>query len=92
MDGYIIEMNKKFDYDNRLAHLQGAYFLQALFASVGNMFSKKGTKPIEYPKEPFDLGSSEKELSEDEIQKQRDAFVAQLMVMKSNFELSKKEV
>ncbi len=40
-------------YENEKMWLQGLYFLQALNASVGNMFLKIGQKPCTYPEEPF---------------------------------------
>lgn len=39
----------------------GLYFVSALNATVGNMFRKKGTKPIEYLKEPLPLTDAEVE-------------------------------
>ena len=40
---------------NMLLHLEGMYFIDALLATVGNMFRGKGSKSFEYPKEPFTL-------------------------------------
>lgn len=37
------------------AWLNGMYVLNALNASVGNMFRKTGQTPIEYPKEPISM-------------------------------------
>ena len=48
--------------------LQGIYMTHALQSTVGNMFIKKGAKPIEYPKEP--LAITEKEVKE---RQERDA-------------------
>lgn len=70
-------------------HLQGQYFAHALNSTVGNMFKKKGKAPNKYPEKPFALNDN-RELSEDELQKQRELFVAKLMVMKSNFDLNHK--
>lgn len=52
------------------------------------MFSGKSSKKYEYPSKPFDL--YKKELTEDELQKQRELFVAKLMAMQTNFELNHK--
>ena len=87
-----IRTKKRIEEENYIAYLNGAYVMKALYASVGNMFSSKNAKQIEYPKEPFSLGLSKKEsLSEKELTKQREQFLAQLMTMQTNFELSKKE-
>ena len=40
---------------NMLYHLEGMYFMDALLATVGNMFRSKGAKAFEYPKEPITL-------------------------------------
>lgn len=40
---------------NMLMHLEGMYFVDALLATVGNMFRGKGQKAFEYPKEPYSL-------------------------------------
>ena len=40
---------------NMMYHLEGMYFMDALLATVGNMFKSKGHKPFEYPKEPYTL-------------------------------------
>lgn len=53
------------------------------------MFRKQGQKAHEYPRKPFDFNAP-KELTEDEIKKKREAFVASLMVMKSNFDAEHK--
>lgn len=63
------------------------YFAEALRATVGNMFKKKSAKPYDYPKKPYEFNENV-ELTEDELQRQRELFVARLEVMKTNFELS----
>ena len=40
---------------NMMFHLEGMYFVDALLATVGNMFRSKGQRAFEYPKEPFSL-------------------------------------
>ena len=40
---------------NMLMHLEGMYFMDALLATVGNMFRGRGQKAFEYPKEPYTL-------------------------------------
>lgn len=40
---------------NTMNYYLGAYFREALISTVGNMFSKKGTKQMEYPDKPFEI-------------------------------------
>ena len=40
---------------NQDAWLQGAYFVRALDAVVGNAFRQKGQKAAEYPEKPIEL-------------------------------------
>lgn len=39
--------------------MQGIYMRDALLCTVGNMFSGKGTTPIEYPKEPYPITAAQ---------------------------------
>lgn len=82
---------RKYDvqYQNSLAHLYGRYMMEALDATVVNMFHKKTTKPHEYPEKPLEIKEN-KEMTEEEIQKQREVFMAKLMVMKTNYDLNHK--
>ena len=75
---------------NIIAHLQGQYFMEALYATVGNMFSGKTVKKHKYPEKPYELYKN-KELTEEDLQKQRELFVARLMAMQTNFELNHKD-
>lgn len=90
IEGRKQRIKEKTEYDNYISYIQGAYFADALKATVGNMFKKNNSKPYEYPKKPYDL-NEKKELTEEELQKQRELFVAKLQVMKANFELSRKD-
>lgn len=69
---------------NMLMHLQGQYFMEALLATVGNMFRGKGQRPHEYPKEAYTLdleyeeGLDIKNDEEKEIARQRRNFVNNL--------------
>lgn len=52
---------------NEMLWMQGIYVRDALLATVGNMFSGKGSKPITYPKEPYPVTTvqvAEKEKAE----------------------------
>ena len=69
----------------------GNYGISALIVAIDRCFGGKKSK-AEYIKEPI-LSQTLKNggLTEEEIQKQRELFVAKLQVMKTNFELSKKD-
>lgn len=66
---------------NMLMHLQGMYMVDALLATVGNMFRGKSQKAFQYPKEPytfdFDYEEGLEEKDRDIAIKRRD-FVTQL--------------
>lgn len=51
---------------NQDAWLQGAYFLRALDAVVGNAFRQKGQKASTYPEEPIELNIEENRKQEKE--------------------------
>ena len=98
----IIEAHKaafkiKKEEENTFAYLQGIYVRDALAATVGNMFKKKGAKAIEYPSEPYDLysqssnnsGESDGGMSEDEKRRKTEALFGMLRLMQANFEISK---
>ena len=77
------------EQDNLQHMWWGNYGISALIVAIDKCFSKK--QKAEYIKEPilsktFENGG----LTEEEIQKQRELFVAKLQVMQTNFELSKK--
>lgn len=74
--------------NNVLYHLLGQYVAEAIQATIGNAHRKKGTKPHEYPKKPFEIKDSQNNYSEKELQKQRELFVMKLMAMQSNYEIS----
>lgn len=71
---------------NMIAHLQGAYMVEALTATVGNMFSK-GSR-YKYPDKPYEIGgTSSDEMSEEEKRAKTQAVFSQLEIMASNFRL-----
>lgn len=53
----------KFQVYNQQAWLQGRYIYEALLdvSPVMHAFAKKGSKPIDYPKEPYKLRDEEEE-------------------------------
>lgn len=90
LEGYNQAEKRKFDYNNLVAFIQGRYFVDALLCTVGNMFSKKGAKTIEYPKEPYNL-EGERELTQEEKDAGAKVIIDNLMRMKENFERAKAE-
>lgn len=86
---YTQKEKAEIEKQNILYHLQGQYFMEALASTVGNMFKGKTAKKHEYPKKPFEIYKNEN-YSEDELQKQRELFVAKLLAMQTNFELNHK--
>ena len=67
----------------------GNYGISALIVAIDRCFSKKPS--AEYIKEPILSKTFENDgLTEEEMRKQRELFVAKLQVMQTNFELSKK--
>lgn len=72
-----------------LAFIQGRYMVDALLCTVGNMFGGKGQK-FSYPEQAYSMAAQEQKLSEDEIERQRQAFIATLQTMEHNFNLNKK--
>lgn len=67
-----------------IAHLQGMYILEALYASVGNMFSKG--KKMEYPKKPYGISFDDNQQTQnavDEFFAEQDAMRRKWKNMKS---------
>lgn len=89
IEGYSEKQKRQMEYDNTMAYIQGRYFVDALLCTVGNMFSKKGAKNLEYPKEPYNI-EGEKELTQEEKDAQVKAFFANMERMKENFKRYKK--
>ena len=82
---------KKIEEQDVLQHLWwGNYGVSALIVAIDRCFSGKKSK-AKYIKEPILSKTFENDgLTEEEIQKQRELFVAKLQVMQTNFELNKK--
>lgn len=72
------------------AFVQGRYIVEALLCTVGNMLGGKNTK-FEYPEKPYSMANQERELTEDEIEQQRQQFIATLQTMQQNFNLNKEK-
>lgn len=86
--GHKEKVQEELEIANRIAFYQGQYNMHALLCTVGNMFSGKSSKKHEYPSEPFEIYKKEveEEFTEEELQQQREAFVAKLMALKFNFD------
>lgn len=78
----------KLEQQDGLMYRQGIYIRDALLCTVGNMFSGKNSKRLDYPKKPY--GFSNGELSKKEIENQRRLVMATLQAMKTNHDLVKK--
>ena len=91
LDPYVKAHNNKVMEEDYLQHLWwGNYGLSALIVAIDRCFRGKKSK-FEYIKEPILSKTFENDvLTEEEIQKQRELFVAKLQVMQTNFELNKK--
>ncbi len=81
-----LRISRQLEYDNALAHIQGAYIAEAILSTVVNALSGKGSKKHEYPAKPYDLSTDINTESENE--KQLELFKAQLSVTMSNFNLA----
>lgn len=77
---------------DELSYFSGLYTYEAVAIAVGNAFRGKGQKAVEYRKKPIleEIEEANRPLSEEELKRQRELFVAQLNVMKSNFEMEKR--
>lgn len=89
-EGYKIALKRQIERENTMAHLQGAYFVEALLATVGNMFSDKHSKKHEYPDKPYDLDLDDTQKQSKE-ERQLELFAAQLTARMHNFNLSKEQ-
>lgn len=80
------EKIKEQDY---LAWLQGQYTLSAVSVAVEHCLAGRKAKS-KYIKKPLlqELEEKNKPMTENEIQKQRELFVAKLQAMKTNFEIN----
>ena len=88
--GYEIALKRQITSQNTMAHLQGAYFVEALMATVGNMFSDKHSKKHSYPEKPYELDLDNEH--RDRVKEgQLQLFAAQLTAAMSNFNLSKEQ-
>ena len=85
---------KQLEEKNLLAYIQGQYVVEALLATVGNMFSGKGSNKFTYPDKPHELFAKpveEHELTQEEKDTQVKALFADLMARKARFDSKKNQ-
>lgn len=85
---------KQLEEKNLLAYIQGQYVVEALLATVGNMFSGKGSNKFSYPDRPHELFAKpveERELTQEEKDTQVKALFADLMARKARFDAKKNQ-
>lgn len=76
---YEISLNCK----NLEMWMQGIYTMKALESTVGNMFKKKGDKPIEYPKEPLPITEKDVKALKEKQARQRFEEIKRRMILAS---------
>lgn len=89
-NAYSEKIEADFKSADTRAFIQGRYIVEALLCTVGNMLGGKNSK-FTYPEQPYSMTVKEQELTEDEIQRQREQFIAMLQVMERNFNLNKEK-
>lgn len=77
---YLIAEDMKREKENYMLWLQGIYFMKAVNVVVGNALAKRGSKPLEYFKEPVRITPYTKEELE---QQKRDALKHTIEVLNS---------
>lgn len=95
MNPHIIKLlqkghEEKIKIEDEKMWIMGMYVASALDSTVCNAFlwRREGEKGHGYENQPL-LQKQGKESAEEELQRQRELFVAKLEVMKANFELNK---
>ena len=88
-NAYSEKIKDEFTLADTVAFVQGRYMVEALLCTVGNMFGKNSK--FSYPEQPYSVTIKEHELTEDEIEEQRQQFIAALRTMETNFNLSKQK-
>ena len=89
-NAYSEKVKDDFRLADTIAFIQGRYMVEALLCTVGNMLGGKNTK-FAYPEEPYSASVNQVELTEDEIEMQRQQFIAALKTMETNFNLNKQK-
>ena len=89
-NAYSEKLKDDFKIADSRAFVQGLYMVDALLCTVGNMFGGNGPK-FSYPEQPYSTNHNEEQLTEDEIENQRQQFITALMTMQTNFNLNKEK-
>lgn len=79
-----LKLDRQLEYDNAIAHIQGAYIAEAILSTVVNALSSKTAKRHEYPAKPYNLSTN----IESENDRQIELFKSQLNVTMANFNLA----
>lgn len=87
-NAYSKRLEDDFKIADTMAFIQGRYMVDALLCTVGNMLGGKNAK-FTYPEQAYTMARQERELTEEEIQQQREQFIATLTAMGENFKLGK---
>lgn len=78
----------KREMHDEMLYLSGIYTYEAVTTALSNAFRKKGSKAIEYRKEP--ILQQTKPLTEKDIERKRKEFIAKMEVLMANFNVSHK--
>ena len=89
MEPYLKAHKEELKEKDYLAWIQGQYTLSAVSVAVEHCLAGRKAKS-KYIKKPLlqELEEKNKPMTENEIQKQRELFVAKLQAMKTNFEIN----
>ena len=89
-NAYSEKLQDDFKIADVVAFVQGRYMVEALLCTVGNMLGGKNAK-FTYPEQAYSMADKERQLTEDEIELQRQQFIAALQTMQHNFNLNKEK-
>lgn len=89
-NAYAEKQKEDFKISDIQAFIQGRYMVDALLCTVGRMLGGKKVD-YSYPEQAYSMAQQEEQLSEDELQRQREAFMAALKTMEINFKREKQK-
>lgn len=87
---YSEKLSEDFKMSDMVAFIQGRYVVEALLCTVGNMLGGKNSK-FEYPEQAYSMSQQEEQLTEEQIELQRQQFIATLQTMQHNFNINKEK-
>lgn len=88
---YLLAENIKREERNYFLWLQGAYMYDAFQTVIGNSFSKRGSKKLEYAKEPIRITPYSDEEKRILAEKERRKIIAMFNAMESDFKAKKEK-